>query len=40
MATLIADITNNIFYEYLFSETGWLFNLKIQSLLFIKGQSK
>lgn len=40
LATLIADITINIFYEYLFSETRWLFNLKIQSLLFIKGQSK
>lgn len=40
LATLIADITINIFYEYLFSETRWLFNLKMQSLLFVKGQSK
>jgi O-antigen/teichoic acid export membrane protein len=40
LATLITDITINIFYECLFNETRWLFNLKIQSLLFIKGQSK
>ena len=40
LATLIEDIIINIFYEYLFSETRWLFNLKIQSLLFIKGYSK
>ena len=40
LATLTADITINIFYEYFFSETRWLFNLRIQSLLFIKGQGK
>jgi len=40
LATLFADTAINIFYECLFSETRWLFNLKIQSLLFIEGQSK
>ena len=37
LSTLTADIIINIFYECLFRETRWLFNLKIQSLLFLKG---